>query len=341
METCWLPRVRSAALTWNPRHVEPMVKLVETWRPFLSTRLFRSLLLDQLVLPRLHSSVEEWNPLTDSIPIHQWLHPWLPFLHEQLGPIHDLVRLKLGSCLSRWHPSDASALAILLPWKDVFDLTSMISFLRQHVQPKLALVLDQFQINPANQNMEPWQWVLKWADIFPSAMMAALLEEHFFPKWLEVLAQWLNTPRTNLSEVANWFEGWKKQIPADLLSYPCVRDPLQRALQLLERALTGQSVPVSAPPPPPHFQPRPPMPPRPSVGLLPTPGASSNMRELLERLAEERGLLFVPMPNRSYHGKQVYRLGNAQVYVDRNVVFQWQGALWQPVSVDELMRTAM
>ena len=35
---------------------------------------------DQLVLPRLLQEVENWNPLTDTMPIHSWLHPWLPLM---------------------------------------------------------------------------------------------------------------------------------------------------------------------------------------------------------------------------------------------------------------------
>lgn len=37
-------------------------------------------ILEQQVLPRLTLAVEEWNPLTDTVPIHTWTHPWLPLL---------------------------------------------------------------------------------------------------------------------------------------------------------------------------------------------------------------------------------------------------------------------
>lgn len=37
-------------------------------------------ILDMLVLPKLTLEVEEWNPLTDTVPIHTWIHPWLPLL---------------------------------------------------------------------------------------------------------------------------------------------------------------------------------------------------------------------------------------------------------------------
>lgn len=37
-------------------------------------------ILDMLILPKLTLEVEEWNPLTDTVPIHTWIHPWIPLL---------------------------------------------------------------------------------------------------------------------------------------------------------------------------------------------------------------------------------------------------------------------
>ena len=34
--------------------------------------------LDQMVIPRLQHGVESWDPTTDTIPMHTWVHPWLP-----------------------------------------------------------------------------------------------------------------------------------------------------------------------------------------------------------------------------------------------------------------------
>lgn len=45
-------------------------------------------ILDVLVLPKLTLEVEEWNPLTDTVPIHTWIHPWLPLLRKYTYLIH-------------------------------------------------------------------------------------------------------------------------------------------------------------------------------------------------------------------------------------------------------------
>ena len=32
---------------------------------------------DLVVLPKLQEEVSKWDPMSDPIPIHSWLHPWL------------------------------------------------------------------------------------------------------------------------------------------------------------------------------------------------------------------------------------------------------------------------
>lgn len=61
-----------------------MIELLETWMPVLPTWVMENI-LDQLVLPRLMQEVENWNPLTDTMPIHAWLHPWLPLMGKSVA----------------------------------------------------------------------------------------------------------------------------------------------------------------------------------------------------------------------------------------------------------------
>ena len=68
---------------------------------------------------QLRRAVEAWEPRTETQPLHAWLHPWLPYLQ---GPMEDLypgIRFKLVTALQAWHPSDASASALLSPWHKV------------------------------------------------------------------------------------------------------------------------------------------------------------------------------------------------------------------------------
>lgn len=68
---------------WACRQPDPLVELLEQWIPFLPRWILENI-LDLLVLPKLTLEVEEWNPLTDTVPIHTWIHPWLPLIGEFL-----------------------------------------------------------------------------------------------------------------------------------------------------------------------------------------------------------------------------------------------------------------
>ena len=50
---------------------------------------FSSIMFNLLlqVLPQLQREVDRWNPLTDPVPLHSWIHPWLPHMHETLQPL--------------------------------------------------------------------------------------------------------------------------------------------------------------------------------------------------------------------------------------------------------------
>jgi len=39
------------------------------------------------ILTQLQRQVDCWNPLTDPIPLHSWIHPWLAYMQERLEPL--------------------------------------------------------------------------------------------------------------------------------------------------------------------------------------------------------------------------------------------------------------
>lgn len=63
-------------------------------------------------------------------------------------------------------------------------------------------------------------------------------------------------------------------------------------------------------------------------------------KDLVTKRCEERGILFVPIPNKYHEAKQVYRIGTngVQCYIDRNVIFYSQnGSTWIPTSLNRLL----
>jgi tuftelin-interacting protein 11 len=68
---------------------------------------------------QINRAVEEWQPQAESVPLHAWLHPWLPWLGPRLETLYPSIRFRLSTALQAWHPSDGSALALLSPWHKV------------------------------------------------------------------------------------------------------------------------------------------------------------------------------------------------------------------------------
>lgn len=64
-------------------------------------------------------------------------------------------------------------------------------------------------------------------------------------------------------------------------------------------------------------------------------------RELVQLKCEEMGLIFVPVPNRYYEGKQVYKCGSVLMYISGNVIFILRdGQMWVPASLNQLIQAA-
>lgn len=66
----------------------------------------------------------------------------------------------------------------------------------------------------------------------------------------------------------------------------------------------------------------------------------SNFKDLIQNLAEENNLIFMPTPNRRFEGKALYSLGKVTLYIDRGVVFVNTQGVWKPVSLQDLISLA-
>lgn len=346
----WVPVLRTCVSIWNVRDCDPLINLLETWKMLLPQWITDNV-LDQLILPRLTTEVSNWNPLTDTVPIHYWIHPWIPLLNTRLhNTVFPIIQEKLGDALTNWHPSDRSAKLMLKPWKDALPEGSFVAFLLAHIVPKLQLCMQSLVINPHQQHLDAWNWVMDWKDVLSTLNLTLILDKHFFPRWLQTLAMWLNH-NPDYNQVTDWYSGWKRMLSDELLAQPSIKDNFHKALEMMNRAVTsGQqpgakefvsyltSMETNAPPPPPA----------PRVEALADAVRTAaqipqGFKDLLAKRCEERGILFVPVLNKFYEAKQVYRLGSngVQVYFDRNVVFYSQNnGSWLPVSLNRLLDMA-
>ncbi len=353
-----MPSLRSAMSQWSTRDPDSMIDFLKAWGDVIPSQILHNL-HNMMILPKLQTDVEQWNPLTDPVPIHSWLHPWLEVLGQQLEIVYPTIRQKLASALQAWHPSDRSARLILLPWKDVFDRTSMQAFLLKNICQKLELCLHELVINPAEQekHMAEWNYVVDWKDFLSPAVLVAMLEKAFFPKWRQVLATWL-TNGPNYNEVSRWYQGWKKELAGipGLLDHQQVQMYLNQALEMMNRSASGGSMAMqpgameemrylasrdfksaaqapAAPPQPP--------PPRPSVPSGIGTTMPESLKDLISQRCAQRNIWFTPVPNRTYEGKQVYKCGNVNVYLGRNEIYALRNGRWEQVDLSTLLDEAL
>ncbi|OBS75135.1 hypothetical protein A6R68_14335, partial [Neotoma lepida] len=352
----WMPFVRNVVAQWQPRNCDPMVDFLDSWAHIIPVWILDNI-LDQLIFPKLQKEVDNWNPLTDTVPIHSWIHPWLPLMQARLEPLYSPVRSKLSSALQKWHPSDASAKLILQPWKEVLTPGSWEAFMLRNIVPKLGMCLGELVINPHQQHMDAFYWVMDWEGMISVSSLVGLLEKHFFPKWLQVLCSWLsNSP--NYEEITKWYLGWKSMFSDQVLAHPSVKDKFNEALDIMNRAVSS------------------------NVGAYMQPGARENIaylthterrkdfqyeamqerreaenmaqrgigvaassvpmnfKDLIETKAEEHNIVFMPVIGKRHEGKQLYTFGRIVIYIDRGVVFVQGEKTWVPTSLQSLIDMA-
>ncbi len=368
-----LPPLRRDLIgTWDPRDATVLEKFIDVWEKVLPIPAF-DYIMQHLVLPRLKTAVEAWDPTSDPIALHTWIHPWLPALGGHLSELWPTVRFKFGSALEHWHPADESARMLLAPWKSVFGDREWEALLSRAVIPKLEDAMVEFQVNPAAQDLEPFLWVMDWAELMPHNQMSKLLLARFFPKWHAALRHWLSsssgssgTTEVNLDDVTRWYLQWKALFPETVLESKNIKSAMNAALDAINTAGQGKPLPTTwtAPPPPssipaanhtvkskeerqhPSYED--------AYGSHHTEQGKKHqapasfleerpLRALVEDFAIDAEVDFLPKPGRFYEGLQVYSFGLVSCAVDSARQRLWaqmggdKGKEWVAASMGQLL----
>jgi tuftelin-interacting protein 11 len=261
MYTVWLPKIRTAVMHWSVLDHIPMTALVQAWRPLLPPFIY-SHLIDQLIVPKLISGLQSWDPRKRShhhkhvtvkhAQPHTWIFPWLPYLppyhldpKASDGLLVDFKR-KLRQVLDAWDVS-YGLVPGLSEWRGLLR-SELDHVLVRHLLPRMATHLSvKFEVDPSDQDLTPLEDVLKWQDFFKNEVFARLMVAEFFPKWLSTLHLWLTTADANFEEIGQWFTWWKEQLPEKLNNHSDVAQEWSKGTEMINSALDllDQGIPLS------------------------------------------------------------------------------------------------
>jgi tuftelin-interacting protein 11 len=328
---------------WNPLDPDQIIDFFDQWTKVFPNAV-RAYVVSQMIFPRLRDAVNEWEPKAGSTPIHLWIHPWLPFLNDQLQELYPQIRQKLVLALKSWQPPDALALSLLKPWKPVFDLKSWGKLTSSTVVPKLTEALATMIVDPKKHDTSAVKWVVQWSEYIPSHTICRLLSRQFFPKLHQALYSWLKSSEDDLNfeEVAIWYEDWKSIFPEELEAQEDIRIHFNKCLLMMNAAVSGEDLSQYDPEKDiVEKQPKSQLPEqqRNKAFMKAAANMDASLKDLVENFSVESGIEFLPKVGRFNKSLQVYSFGGISITLDhRNqVVEALIEGKWVTVSLERLL----
>lgn len=347
LSACVLPALRSSFSQWNPtRDVDEAVDVIDSWSAVFPDKYLEAV-INNVVLTRLSAAVSAWDPGSDPIPIHTWIHPWLHFLPES-NQVFDSILDKMMQALSGWQVSDRSAHEMLLPWRSVLNSRALDTLSMTSLLPKLESAMALVKTGGAVlQNVLD---VVLWGDIIDAEYVSSILSRHFFSYYFKTLNA-MDTIESirSLCELYN-------AMPAQLRCFVTVHSHLEDCMLLIEKKLLTSRAPndvlsslvsvrKSIDDDDNHLV-------HPHLNTMPAPAAvrpqtskpsidpeDISWKDTVEYLAEASDLVLMPT-NKTVNGKQVYSLGKLIVYLDELLMYVNVNKLWVPMAVEEAIDRA-
>lgn len=352
----WLPSVSSAVTQWDVKDPRPMVHLIEVWRPVLPPFVAKRVL--EQITRKLSTSVHEWNPRKFKRSPHTWIVEWLPYLKPaDLDPkgsgLVAEVKRKLRHALQSIDIS-RGPLSGMDQWRKVFGKAEIDRMLTNHLVPRFASHLrDNFEINPAEQDVAPLEAVFAWKGLLSDQTLGELLKAQFFPKFLEIIHQWLSSEGVVFNEVQEWIKWWRETLGDDINALPSVSSCWDEAYTLINQALDLGDARLTDLPAP-RVESSRTSPDTPDLSKStnkdpPRPAAhaeEATFKDVVEEFCGEENLLLMPL--REAHdltGLPLFRItasatgrGGAVAYFKGDVLWvqnKKDKALWEPTGLDE------
>ena len=322
------------------------VEIVSHWAAIWSDEMNHQV-LHEFVWRKLQRSVDLWNPMQDSIPLHEWIHPWLLLLSERMEKeMFPTIISKLSNTLRDWDPLDPTAYALLRPWRDAFTPSQLDQLSHSRILPKLSVLASRYKPSffQADDNLEA---LLLWSEWIPSSSFVKLLARAVFPKIYRFAFDWAmqrgeEQNRCTGRKAIEWYKWVKSCFPQELFSEAKVQILFAHLLDVLLNVLVDGNT---------EFEPE----------ILPVDlwynersdlerkqqqqksskrDATTTLisfKNMVEHFAAENNIVFLPISSRSYNGKPLYSFGGITVYFDNQLVYYEESPLrFKPVSLEHL-----
>ncbi len=330
-------------------------------------------LVDHYLMPRLRTAVSEWSPSPRGVPVHTWLHPWLPLLKAKLSQLYPEIRRKLEKTFDTWDILDPKLQALLQPWVGVFDSSSFCRFLVRAAVPRLVVAMQNLDYTSCD--VRKASSLLGWHSLLPTAHFEALFLGEFFPRWLgqlqgkldQLLPNNYSNGTTSAAEkystcsgAVEWYKSWRGVFPQNLLlpdtdAGSGFRQPFTLALDMMHGSMEGNMRVLQGSPYAPHIC-------RSSrtyftliqqlakkskkeetqqqMAKARHRATASNVsfKDLVARFALEKGIEFAPLAGKMEAGHQLYVIGTHKCYLHQDVLFSRKGGKgWWPIALEDVL----
>lgn len=190
---------------------------------------------------------------------------------------------------------------------------------------------------------EVTRWYKGWKSLIPPDVAAQPQVSGNLSQALEMMVRVVNVAsghpmsmQPGANEAINYLSSVEQSSLDMGASVPHATPPLPPSMR---------SMPVPPPPPSMTSVPRPPPPPSIS-GLPAAPDVSTETalgyKDLVMKRCAERGIYFAPChPPKFKDGRQVFRCGNSNIYLDKSAILVQNGDRWIPTSLNSLLDSAI
>lgn len=179
---------------------------------------------------------------------------------------------------------------------------------------------------------------------FQNKLTETDLEQQLFPDIVEVAKEWLKT-KSCYNQLIDWYKDWIVTLDPLLSTSDRVKYFRRKLLDCMFLATINNHKNLNS------FQY---IPYQNIKESLPTKQSSQrsrgkhdhstvtalNFNQLVEKKANETGLLFQPLGGRSHDSKQLYKLERITFYIDNKVIFVKQSDKWSPKTLAEVLTLA-